>query len=247
MLLVVAGYLQVSDKMQKLYKVILGVVVIVSMATACQKEAEVNPDRIGYHYAPLAIGDEKIFSVFTIQYSLEGADTLEFFEKEIVADTFLLQGGQNAYRIDRYISDNGTESWQPDSVFYAYQNRQQLVRMENNTRYLKLSFPVQTSKSWDGNRLNSLPEDLYYYQGLQQSYTIDAQEFENTITVIQADLNDSIVYRDLRKEIYAEGTGLIFSESIQLSYCTDIACLGQMEIENGEIRIKKMIYSSAAM
>jgi len=58
-------------------------------------------------------------------------------------------------------------------------------------------------------------------------------EFKKTTTVIQEETTDNILFRNIRKEIFAENIGLIYKQATLLNFCADVDCLGQDIIETG--------------
>ena len=69
---------------------------------------------------------------------------------------------------------------------------------------------------------------------LFSSYITPEQDtIPNTLTVIQEDNQDFIVSLDQRREIYAQGVGLVMKEVILLNYCTNPDCIGQQIVESG--------------
>ena len=75
-------------------------------------------------------------------------------------------------RIERYYRDTDTNSWVIKDVWHAQIVNATAQKIEENIRYIKLVFPSEIGKSWDGNAFN----------------TIDYQEYEITdITTLDID------------------------------------------------------------
>ena len=53
---------------------------------------------------------------------------------------------------------------------------------------------------------------------VDQPYSSNSFEYEKTVTVIQEELPDIYVQSILKKEIFAEGQGLIYKENSTLNY-----------------------------
>lgn len=63
-------------------------------------------------------------------------------------------------------------------------------------------------------------------------------ECDNTVTVVQSDFANNLIFRDERSEIYAVGVGMVTKDFTVLNFCARADCLGQDIIESG--RIEKM-------
>ena len=195
---------------------------------------EITPEEMGYYFFPLERGIYRDYKVHRIEYSVLGNhDTLDYFLKEQVADSFLNQAGGISYKLERYTKTSDTLTWQLDSVWTVTKSTTNVVVVENNVPFVKLVFPVKEQKKWDGNAFNVRSEELYTYEYTFQPIVIGERNYNSTLKVIHQDNPDNIVMTDIRNEIYAENIGLIYKESIILHYCTDNECLGDLIIEQG--------------
>jgi len=196
--------------------------------------SEITPEEMGYRFYPLEQGIYRDYKVQRIQYSVLGdQDTLDYFLKEQVADSFINQAGGISYKLKRYTRTSDTLMWKLDSVWTVTKSTTNVVVVENNVPFVKLIFPVMEKKQWDGNAFNIMSEELYTYEYAFQPIVIGEESYNSILKVIQQDNPDKIVMTDIRNEIYAENIGLIYKESIILHYCTDNECLGDMIIERG--------------
>ena len=60
-----------------------------------------------------------------------------------------------------------------------------------------------------------------------------AEQYANTIKVIQSDFDDGITRVDLRTEIFTQDIGLVYKNTRKVAFCTDLDCLGLEVIEIG--------------
>jgi len=208
--------------------------VILIYVSACDSKIEIDPAETGQAFYPLSTGDYREYKVEQIKYSiLSTPDTIRYFLKEQVGDSFINQTGGITYTLNRYKRSDDTIAWVIDSVWTVIKSETNVVVSENNIPFTKLIFPVLDQKKWDGNAFNTLEEELYSYEYAYQPITLENIDFNSTITVIHKYNPDSIVMRDIRNEIYAANVGLIYKESIILHYCTENECLGKQIIEQG--------------
>ncbi|MCZ6899744.1 MAG: hypothetical protein O7F74_05870 [Bacteroidetes bacterium] len=192
--------------------------------------------RVGFDFVPLQVGDFRVYQVEEITKTvLLGFDTARFQLKESLVDSFPGQGGDIIYLLHRSKRLSANDAWELDSVWTARRNQTQAVTVESNVPFIKMVFPIDENKIWDGNKLNSADNDAYEMRNLFASFDTGLTIFEETLTVIQNEKLDSIDILDFRKEIYGLNIGLIYKNSSFLEFCDDFDCLGQKEIEQGRI------------
>jgi hypothetical protein len=203
--------------------------------TGCEdKIKELSLEEMGYDFFPLETGSFREYRVRKIDYPVLGdPDTLHYFLKEIVADSFINQTGDITYILERYSKESDTSAWDINAAWTASKSNTNVVVVENNIPYVKMTFPVLEGKRWDGNAFNIMSEELYTFEETFQSRDIEGENYESTLKIVHQNNPDSVVTTDIRNEIYALNIGLIYKESIILHYCTDNECLGNMIIEEG--------------
>lgn len=214
----------------------LYIILITSAVIACDSET-VEPDetRLGADFYPLQVGNYSIFEVENIDYKITGEVMASSFQlKTQVIDSFVNQAGSLSYKIHYYKRESVSEPWKFLHAWTARKNENQAILVEDNIPFLKISFPVSDNKIWDGNVLNTLPQDDYVLDSLLSRYITPAQDtIANTLTVIQGNNEDFTVELVRRYEIYGLHIGLVYKEDILLQYCTNTDCLGQEKVESG--------------
>jgi len=196
-----------------------------------------NPKYIGWNYFPTDSGSYRVYQVTNITYKLGGiTDTSKYLLKETMTGPYENLERNVSFRIRREVKSIDSENWQQDSIWWVKKNMNTAVVVENNIPIIKMAFPLEENKSWDSNSENVLDEDMYSMINIGMAFTdtsgVDAF-FEKTVTIIQEDVNDNIIYRDQRTEVYAENTGLVYKERIYLNYCDEDDCRGQNIIDTG--------------
>ena len=221
----------------KSIKIIFAFFSIVLLWFACNtRELLPDPTRVGFDFFPLQVGDFRVYQVEEITKSvLFGYDTARFQLKESLVDSFPGQGGDIIYLLHRSKRLTEIDTWKLDSVWTARRNQSQAVTVESNVPFIKLVFPIDENKIWDGNKLNSADNDAYEMRNLFASFDTGLEVIEETLTVIQNEKLDSIDILDYRKEVYGLNIGLIYKTSSLLEFCDDDDCLGQKLIEQGRI------------
>ncbi len=184
--------------------------------SSCSKDTptQSNKDVAGYRYFPMDTGHWVIYSVDSIVVSsnLQYADTFHYRLKEYIPSSFIDNSGNLTQRIERYIWDDSLYIWNIENVWTANLHANDAEKVEDNIRYIKLSFPVSSSATWNGNALNSFyPEWDYSYTSIDQPATIGNLSFDSTLTVLQID-NSNLVYKHYGVERYAKGVGMIYKE-----------------------------------
>lgn len=203
---------------------------------ACQRTHYTPTSGNGAEYFPLEIGKYIVYNVdSTYWYDFDSTMVPKQCQQRYeVVDTF--RDGQNrlSYRINVYTRYKDTSAYQIDNVIYATRTSTGIEYTQRNIKFLKLVFPVENGKNWNGNVYidsNATNPDLKQYTDdvwqWNYVYSLKGADFdpgnnlyENTVTVNEIDSKtndpdvDPTVYadRNYSKEIYASGVGLIYRE-----------------------------------
>lgn len=157
----------------------------------------------------------------------------------VVSDTLTDNEGRLSYTITVSRRKDATELWQPESIFIVTRTSERLEWIQNNLRFVKLVFPVQAKREWNGNEfISTLDPGKLFYGGWKYTYADvgataknDFKTFENTLTVNQVDetINNpeqqpnSYASRTYGQEKYAKNVGLIEKRFIHWTYDPGVA------------------------
>lgn len=190
--------------------------------------------RLGFNYFPLETGQYRLYDVEDIRYKITGEiDTVRLQMKEVVADSFLLNNTYS-YVLERFSRKTSSNTWQLDSVWSVRKNARNVIVTESNVPYVKLVFPVQEGKVWNGNAYNTNGDEMYKMSNIDEQFSAGETSYENTLTVTHFDNNDIIISLDRRMEVFGRDIGLVYKETLQLEYCTEVNCIGEGIIEIGK-------------
>lgn len=203
-------------------------------------------NRVGFSYFPLSVGNYAVYAVENIQYNFgQEPDTSLYQLKEVVADSFPGNGGETVYRLERFTRME-EEAWQLDSVWTARKSSQRIVVVENNVPLVKLVFPFQSGLVWDGNALNSRPEQMYSLIATSETLAEEMASpmdslLAHSLTVMQEESLDTVILYTQKLETYVEDVGLFYKKSVNLHYCASTPeCLGLGILESGR-RYKQIL------
>lgn len=212
---------------------------VLLMMSACNEKVDFS-DRLGFEYYPLEIGNYVDYQVEKTKYSLDGEVVERYQMRELVQDTFTDSNGELVHRLEIYKRNSSNEDWVLDSVWASKRNEFQASKVQGNHTFLKLSFPIEEGKTWNGNALNGFQNDEYVMQNLGQSKEMNGQRFVETLEVIQED-DSSLVGKNKRIEYYAKDVGLIYRGLEVVTYSTDSADLGLAKILFGDTYFQTII------
>lgn len=221
----------------------------------CQKETESFPD-FELSYFPTDSGHYVIYQVDSIYYNDfdRTIDTVSLLIKEEVGGQETDNRNQSYQRLNRYYKRDSSP-WQLAEVWAIQIEGSFAYRIENNQRYINLSFPLKMNRQWDGipyirrDTVISIPGgsidiykdwDAFEIIELDGSYTYNGQSFDSVLTVLQVDKINNIERR-YSLERYAKNYGLIYKEQLILdTQCNEnIAnCIGipwEQKAEKGYI------------
>ncbi|WP_152425115.1 hypothetical protein [Nafulsella turpanensis] len=210
---------------------------------ACE-QVSIMPDnaRTGYDYYPLSPGQYRIFDVYRINYNFVGEnDTSRFELKQLVESAYLNQEGDSTFVIHNLHRKDAGQRWKLDSIQHIRLNTRQLIELSNNKAIVKLVFPVNEGKTWNSNILNSAEADSFRMVNVHQPFLVLDSLYEQTLTVLQQNIPDTIVRQDVQQEVFALQTGPVYRIRKIFNYCATADCIGQGLITTGVFEEMKLI------
>ncbi len=220
------------------------------LITSCSENEDTLPD-LGLDYFPLQVDNYAIYQVVETSI-LQSVETEISYELNVtVTDSTINEKGEVTYILVRKKRLSPSDNWENVDTWSTKMINNRIIQNEANVSFVKLIFPPSLNVTWDGNQFNNLPGNAeLFYDGDDTPYIISELdkpislatgfETDQSLTVIQNDLNDIYTGIDERKEIYARKVGLIYKEVVQKKYCTDIGCYGQQKVEQGVILIQSL-------
>ncbi|MCB0698765.1 MAG: hypothetical protein H6551_00575 [Chitinophagales bacterium] len=151
-----------------------------------------------------------------------------------VADTFTDKQGRLSFRVETSIRKKVEDPWKSHRVFYVTNTGTNLEMVYDQLRFIKMAFPVEERKSWEGNSYIEVDDpDFYFYKdwvyeyrNLGESFNTGYKVFDNTVTVLEVDeaegdpelFPSAPATRTKSNEVYASGVGMIYREYIRWVY-----------------------------
>ncbi len=183
---------------------------------SCKKE-KVEVPALSYNYFPTETGKYIIYDVDSIYHSEtdnnndDSVFSYHFQIKDRIDSSFVDLEGRINQVLLRYHRYNDTLPWQLTEVWTQYLSATSAYLTEDNIKYHKLSFPINSTISWNGNDSNTEEEEIYYYDYYHESDVLNGLSFDSTLSVIQIDENNFVetIYGN---EKYAAGVGMIYKE-----------------------------------
>ncbi len=193
------------------------------LAVACLfyscKDDEIIPGKSEIYnaYFPLSTGHWVEYDADSIvhldiddAYNLDTAIRVYTFQlREETDSSFLDAEGEMAWRISRYRRSNSSSPWTFMNLWTSKINGKSAQRVEDNIRFIKLSFPFDSRITWNGNAYNSFPVEEYFYDGIEETFAVNSLNFESTVNVVQNDFVSNINRID-KREVYAKNVGMVY-------------------------------------
>jgi hypothetical protein len=182
---------------------------------SCKHET-LDPVDVGYGYFPVNVGhwvmydvDSTVWNDFIDVDSPLHVQNFKYKIKEVVESEFYDNEGRLTQRLERYQQLCDTCNWFIKDVWAVNLTPSTAEKVEENQRFVKLAFPVESSSSWNGNAFNILGEQDYEYNDLFEPYSVNNTSFDSTVTVIEkVDSNAIEAYNQY--EVYAKNVGMVF-------------------------------------
>ena len=236
--------------MKNLFKLIpLGLIATFLLGACKQTPDDYNTD-LGLEYFPLEVGKFVVYEVDSTIFDPNG-DSMIFssktFVKEEIIDTLSDNNGNLLFKIEHFERVADSLPWVIKKVLTESIQDNQGIRTEDNLRFIKLTFPVKKSTTWDGNVhfndgliVTVEGETLEMFKGwryrvnqVNEPLTIGSFQFDETTTVEEAN-NENLIELRRSTAIYAKGIGLVYRELWILdTQCID-DCIGKPWEEKAE-------------
>ena len=187
---------------------------------ACSNDDDNLPEsinKLGQSYYPLEIGQIKIFQADSIIYDdfNNSIDTLSFFRKEELVDTFTNTSGEKVFisRLSFRFAD--TLPWIVQKDFIQKRSIQRAVLAVDNLIQVPLTFPIAKNKIWDLNALNTRAEQNLRYREVFVPFQREGVQYDSAVIVLHRD-EENLIERFFTEEVYAPRRGLVYRKDIAL-------------------------------
>jgi len=184
---------------------------------SCKKEKFATPVDFGYSYIPVNVGHWVIYDVDSAATDvfIKKTNRYHYQIKEYFESVFKDNQDRNTLRIERYKRDNENQQWQIIDVWYANKTTRTYEKVEENIRFIRLTFPVLFGTQWNGNSFTEYPPQNYSYNSVDEPSILNGVKFDSTLTVMQQQKDSSLVSGDYAYEKYARNIGLIYKRFYQ--------------------------------
>lgn len=217
---------------QLIYSAFIAILLV--SVNGCKKEYETVSLTADANYFPDDSGTFVIYKVDSILYNdfffnsdlSQYQRSTSYFLKEKITEQFIDNLGRTARKIERYVTDDTLlhPFVEVNNVWYQIKTDRNVEVIEDNIRYVKLTFPVSKSSEWKGNKyfLNEIPfqplknsnikfDWTYTVADKDVAYSNGFKVFDSTLTILQI-ADSSKVNKLFSEEKYARKIGLVNKE-----------------------------------
>lgn len=217
-------------------------VIFISLSSCDSTTEEYNLGDQGFDYFPLAKNKFWIYKVDSLIYTDVGntIDTTSSFLKEEITDVYLDQLADTIFVIERSFSKTDNYDWKITDIWNASKSEFTATKTEENLKFVKMTFPIELNKSWDGNAfINTGTEifvkgeslDLYVDRwdyrvlDIKDLDTIDGVVFDDVVVIknVESSEDEFINYR-YKIEKYSKNIGLVYTSHSILDTNCGIEC-----------------------
>jgi hypothetical protein len=210
-------------------------------------------------YYPLEIGKYTTYIVDSVLFDPDQGFTLDrdssrTYVREIVTDTLRNNLGELEYKIERYERKGLNDAFEIKNIWTAARNDKQAIRTENNMRFLKFIFPMDSRTEWNGNifvdanqeiefqgeRVRPFSNWQYEVDSIDVAGVIGDFTFDSLLIISEADENN-IIERRYSRSKYAKNIGLVWKEQYILDsqYCNQSPVPGDCNTKSWEEKGEK--------
>lgn len=208
--------------MKHLFPIIFFLLFLFVGVFSCKKDKEIPPD-MGYAYFPDYVGKCIVYDVDSFYHNdfTKHIDTFKYQLKEKYQSAFLDNQNRRTMRVERYVKHYNPKipysslPWILKNVYIANRTSTTAETVEENVRYIKLTFPIKELQSWNGNAQNTFTPINYDYAFFNVPRTIGKIRFDSVLQVNQYD-ESNLVMKKLYIEKYARHIGLVYKQVIDV-------------------------------
>ncbi len=189
------------------------IVMLILFLSFCKKET-ISDKTIDYSYLRNNTGSWIEYDVTEINIDTQ-SDTFNYKIREVIESTFIDANGNEILRIERYMKTIDSLPWQIKDVWTAQLLVNSFHKTEENIKYVKINFPVETGKEWDGNAYNIYDTEMYKITGTDKGERIGQFDFDSVLTITQVN-DSSLIHKDYAVEKYAKNVGLVYKYDLYI-------------------------------
>lgn len=177
-------------------------------------EGVVTPN-LNHNYTGLEVGKFVVYTVDSIFFNNfnNSIDTFQFHIKEKIESQFIDLEGNEAYRIERFKKQTDSLIWVLTDVWNAKLVTTNYQKVEENVRFIKLTFPIRINNDWNGNIKNTLGKQQYEYTAIHQPEIIGGFNLDSVSTVLQLD-DVNLISQNFFEEKFAANIGLVYKKEL---------------------------------
>ena len=233
--------------MKKSLRTLAIILTLITIITSCKRTLNNYSDgALSTYFMPLQVGKYAIYELDSLNFYYYGQlDTLtKYYAKDTVEMATQDNAGRPCWLVVRYLSPiSATPTWSAGETYTVTVTPSTVEVVENNMRFIKLAFPVDSGYTWSGNSYltydpyqdffdfsddshKSLNLWNYTYTHGIQPFTAGTQTYDSAATVLQ--VNDSInvpividtifASKTYWTETYAKNVGLVYRHTAMWEY-----------------------------
>lgn len=192
---------------------------LIVISPGCKKSSTA-PLETDTSYFPLSSGKYIIYDVDSIVMSnfFDTTDTAHYQIMEQVDTAYSDASNHEAFKIIRSRRNDVSDDWIVTDIWSANLTENTAEKVEENLRFVKMSFPVLLNKTWKGNSYINTDSPLVYLSDWDYEYTavnvplqVDAALFDSVVTVTQHD-DENAIQKIVYLEKYAKNIGMVYKE-----------------------------------
>lgn len=195
----------------------------------CERITDTFPT-ISYDYFPLETGKYKTYQIDSTVYDEYNCSVVvnSFQIKEVTGEMSTDGEGDPFYYVNRFYRKDSSSAWTLLGIWTEKIESNQLQRVEDNQRQIKLVFPLKNERRWDGivyirrdtlvplrgGVINQYKDwDDFVISELGEPFvdTVSNTLYTEAVLVTQVDKTNNIERR-FSKEVYAKDIGLVYKE-----------------------------------
>ncbi|MFZ7114034.1 MAG: hypothetical protein ACO1G9_01550 [Bacteroidota bacterium] len=221
---------------------LVSIITLITLLSACKKDVYVGDSSDQFKdYYPVELGHWVEYETDSVIHLSDddvnlvdtSIEAYHFFIREEIESVLIDGEGDTAYIVRRYKRTSDTLPWEFTALWTSKLTNNALERVEDNRRFIRLTFPFNSDRKWNGNAYNDLTEEEYSYEDIHTPSGFSGLSFDSTVTVNQNEFISNI-NRIIKNEIYGNHVGLLYKkiDSVGIAFTQNgVVILSGLEYE----------------
>ena len=187
---------------------ILALITASAMLHSCSKTETADLPDLKKSYFPLNPGHSITYQVDSAHYYFSVREVFSFQLKDTVISEVNSAPNTKTVYIERYKRKNDNAPWVFQKIITRSITDLRAEEFTGNQRFVRIVFPPEKNKTWNGNTYNNLEKQEYFFKNVDFKTSFNGISLDSVSHVVQVD-DSNLLTENYAEEFYAKNIGLV--------------------------------------